>query len=166
MWACKCECCNPVSQIMDESVTTAWLCVCRAYDSSLDFPTATERRVYPIVLERAAWPVRSAVRPLLPPSAFQTPLAAPLAGSGQLRKAPSGYKLCACGTGANHECLLCFMVSMQGTPWVQLPHAWQNWRSCFLGALCFSCMALNFFGSSSFILLLIIHPLPFILSSF
>ena len=87
-----------------------WAWSCRAYDSSLDFPTATERRVYPIVLDRAAWPVRSALRPLLPPSAFQTPAASLPPGNSQLPKTPSGCTSC-CLT-----LLLCFPHSVCSYP--------------------------------------------------
>ena len=66
----------------------------RAYDSSLDFPTATERHVYPTVLERPPLPMHIAIRPLLPASAFQPRLAPPGIGSGKLRSMPSG---CAIG---------------------------------------------------------------------
>ncbi|KAL0028702.1 hypothetical protein WJX79_000762 [Trebouxia sp. C0005] len=62
----------------------------RAYDSSLDFPTATERHVYPSVLERPPLPMRTAIRPLLPASAFTPRLAPPGIGSGKLRSTPSG----------------------------------------------------------------------------
>ena len=68
---------------------TAW-CECRAYDSSLDFPTPTERHVYPTVLERAPVPMQAALRPLLPASAFQPRLSAPAVASGKLRGVPVG----------------------------------------------------------------------------
>ena len=66
----------------------------RAYDSSLDFPTATERHVYPTVLERAPLPMRTAIRPLLPASAFTPRLAPPGIGSGKLRSMSSGCAIC------------------------------------------------------------------------
>ena len=68
---------------------TAW-CECRAYDSSLDFPTPTERHVYPTVLERAPVPMQAALRPLLPASAFQPRLPAHAVASGKLPGVPAG----------------------------------------------------------------------------
>lgn len=65
-------------------------CECRAYDSSLDFPTPTERHVYPTVLDRAPVPMQAVLRPLLPASAFKPRLAAPAIGSGKLRGMPAG----------------------------------------------------------------------------
>ena len=65
-------------------------CSCRVYDSSLDFPTATERHVYPIVLDRAAQPLRVAIKPLLPASALGPRLAPPAFGSRKIRSVPSG----------------------------------------------------------------------------
>ena len=75
--------------------------LCRAYDSSLDFPTATERHVYPVVLARQSLPTRSAIRALLPPSAFAPRIpdtaaattaadAAADTGSPRIRSVPSG----------------------------------------------------------------------------
>ncbi len=66
----------------------------RAYDSSLHFPTATERHVYPTVLERPPLPMRTAIRPLLPASAFTPRLKPPGIGSGKLRSVPSGCAVC------------------------------------------------------------------------
>lgn len=65
-------------------------CEYRAYDSSLDFPTPTERHVYPTVLDRAPVSMQAALRPLLPASAFKPPLAAPATGNGKLRGVPVG----------------------------------------------------------------------------
>ncbi|DBA83915.1 TPA: hypothetical protein ACH3X1_006417 [Trebouxia sp. C0004] len=62
----------------------------RAYDSSLDFPTATERHVYPTVLDRPPLPMRTAIRPLLPASALQPRHSPPGIGSGKLRSVRSG----------------------------------------------------------------------------
>ena len=43
-------------------------CSCRAYDSSRDFPTATERRVYGVLMMREPVRIRDVLKALLSPA--------------------------------------------------------------------------------------------------